>query len=329
MTDRQLSVRGGNRLTKPAIYAGLVVILAILPLLLVGSPYLLHVFILTFIYIIATVSLRVMFFSGQASLAHASFMGLGAFTSAVLSKELGWSPWVCIPIGALVATGIGALIAYIFSRVRALLFSMLTLFFGMAILYVIATFSKWTGGYVGIMNIPSLFGVSKVPYYYFFLGLTVVSLLALYRFEFSRIGINLKTINQSHLVASSVGINEIKMRVLAVTVGSFFVGLVGAGYAHYNLVLAGSNFGLLQNIYLIIYVVVGGMGSFAGPIIGVAVLVIIPEVLRGLQEYSPFILAGLLLIIVYLMPEGLVGLPQLIKSLFKRLKGKGGSTSVS
>ena len=77
---------------------------------------------------------------------------------------------------------------------------------------------------------------SRVPYYYFFLGLALVSIIALYRFEFSRIGTNLKAIAQSHLVASSVGINEGWYRILAVGVGCFFVGLAGAAYAHYNLV---------------------------------------------------------------------------------------------
>jgi branched-chain amino acid transport system permease protein len=324
MADRQVSVISGNRVTKPAIYAGLIIILAILPLF-IGSAYYLHILILTFIYIAATVSLRVIFISGQVSIAHAAFMGIGAYASAVLAKEFGWTPWVCIPVGALVTAGIGAFVGYIFSRMRALLFGMLTLFFGMAILYVIASLSEWTGGYAGLMAIPPLFSSSKVPYYYFFLGLTVVSLLALYRFEFSRIGMNLKTINQSYLVASSVGINELRIRVLAVTVGSFFVGLVGAGYAHYNLVLAQTNFGLLQSIYLLIYMIVGGIGSFAGPLIGTAVLVVIPELFRGLKEYNPFIFVGLVLIVGYLMPQGLVSLPRLVKSWFKQSKGKGGT----
>jgi branched-chain amino acid transport system permease protein len=224
-----------------------------------------------------------------------------------------------------VTTGIGILVAFIFSRVRALLFGMLTIFFGMGIIYVIQVFSKWTGGYAGIMGITPLFGISKVPYYYFFLGITVVSLLALYRFEFCRIGKTLKTLDQSYLVASSVGIDEVKTRVLAVGVGSFFVGLIGAAYAHYTLVLSPTSFGVLQSIYLVMYVLIGGLGSFAGPIIGTAVLVIIPEAFRGLKGYSPFIFAGLLLIINFLMPQGLVGLPQLIRSRLEHRKGKGGT----
>jgi branched-chain amino acid transport system permease protein len=324
MADKSFSSKGSSRVTKPAIYAGLLVILAILPLL-IGSPYYLHILILTFIYIAATASLRLIFISGQISLAHAAFMGIGAYTSAVLAKVFGLTPWVCILIGALVTAGIGAFIGYIFSKIRALLFGLLTLFFGMAILYVIASFPKWTGGYAGLMAIPPLFSASKVPYYYFFLGLTTVSLLALYRLEFCRIGKTFKTLNQSHEVAASVGIDEIKTRVLAVTVGTFFVGLVGAGYAHYNLVLSTTNFSLLQSIYIMIYMIVGGLGSFVGPLLGTAVLVIIPEFFRSLKEFSPFIFVGLLLIVAYFMPQGLVGLPQMVKSWLERRKGGKGT----
>jgi branched-chain amino acid transport system permease protein len=319
MSDRELPIRGGGKFTKPAVYAGLVVILALLPLFL-KAPYYLHIFIMAFIFISATVSLRTIFISGQISLAHAAFMAIGGYTSAVLAKDLGWTPWVCMPLGALMAMGIGALIGYIFARLRALLFAMLTLLFGIVILEVSSVAGKWTMGYSGLTGIPALFIGSKVPYYYFFLGVTVLSLLALYRFEFSRIGVTLKAVAQSNLVASSVGINETGSRVLAMSVGCFFVGLIGAGYAHYTLVLSHASFSLLQSIYLTMYMIVGGVGSFAGPIIGAAILIIIPELFRGLKEFSPFIFAGILLIMVYAVPGGLVSLPRLVMSRFRRRK---------
>jgi branched-chain amino acid transport system permease protein len=162
-----------------------------------------------------------------------------------------------------------------------------------------------------------------VPYYYFFLGLALVSIIALYRFEFSRIGTNLKAIAQSHLVASSVGINEGRYRILAVGVGCFFVGLAGASYAHYNLVLSCSSFNFLATLWLVMYVLIGGIDNFFGPIIGTFILIFIPEFFRETKMYSPYISAGILLIVVYLMPGGLVSLPQLIRSRFiERRKGR-------
>jgi branched-chain amino acid transport system permease protein len=303
--------------TKPAVYAGLVVIIALLPLL-INSRYMLHVFILIFVYTIAAVSLRTITISGQFPLAHGAFMGIGAYLAGMASRWLGWSPWLTIPSAAIVTAGIGMLIGYPFARLRALYYAMGSLFFGIGVVYIIYAGGQWTGGYAGLIDVGSMFGTSKISYYYFFLGLAVVSLLALYRFEFSRIGINLKAIAQSHLVASSVGINEAWQRVMVVGVGCFFAGLAGAGYAHYNTVLSPASFTFMATLWLVMYVLIGGINSFAGPIIGTFILVLISEYSRDLKEYSPYLSAVLLLIVVYLMPQGLVSLPRLIKSAFTK-----------
>jgi branched-chain amino acid transport system permease protein len=304
-----------RRWVKPAAYTGLAVIIALLPLLL-ASPYVLHVLILTFIFTIAAVSLRTIIISGQFPLAHAAFMGIGAYLAGMAAKWLGWSPWLTIPMAALVTMGIGMLIGYPFARLRALYYAMGSLFFGIGIIYIIYAGGTWTGGYSGLTSIPVLFpsATSKMPYYYFFLGLALVSLIALYRFEISRIGTNLKAIAQSYLVASSVGINEGWYRVLAVGVGCFFAGLAGAGYAHYNMAVSPASFNFLATLWLVMYVLIGGINSFIGPIIGTFILVLIPEFARDLKTFSPFISAGILLVVVYLMPQGLVGLPQMLRS---------------
>jgi len=321
MIDKHLSTIDRRRLVKPSAYGGLVIILFLLPLF-IKSPYWLHIFIITFVFIIATVSLRTIVISGQFPLAHAAFMGIGAYASAVISKELGWSPWLTMLLGGLVATGIGVLIGYPFARLRALYYAMVSLFFGVGILQVFSVFQKWTGGYSGLMGIPRLLpaATSKLPYYYFFLGLTTICLLALYRFEFCRIGMALKAIAQSHQVASSVGINEARHRVLSLAVGCFFVGLAGAAYAHYNLTLSYTSFDMLATLWLFMYALIGGIGSFAGPIVGTAVLFIIPELFRGLKEFLPYLSAAILFIVVFAMPQGLVGLPQLVRLWFTELR---------
>jgi branched-chain amino acid transport system permease protein len=304
---------------KPAAYAGLVVIIALLPFL-ISSRYMLHVLILIFVYTIAAVSLRTITISGQFPLAHGAFMGIGAYLAGMASRWLGWSPWFTIPSAAIVTAGIGMLIGYPFARLRALYYAMGSLFFGIGVVYMIYAGGQWTGGYAGLINVGAMFGTSKISYYYFFLGLAVVSLLALYRFEFCRIGINLKAIAQSHLVASSVGINEGWHRIMVVGVGCFFAGLAGAGYAHYNTVLSPASFTFMATLWLVMYVLIGGINSFAGPIIGTFILVLISEYSRDLKEFSPYLSAVLLLIVVYLMPKGLVSLPRLIKSAFTERK---------
>ena len=163
---------------------------------------------------------------------------------------------------------------------------------------------------------PSL-AIPKDPTDYFFLAMTVIVALALYRFEFSRIGTTLKAITQSHLVAASVGINEGFYRIMAVGVGCFFVGLAGGGYALYNQAVSPSSFNFLATLWLAMYVLVGGIESFAGPIVGTLALFLLPQAFRDLKYYSPFISAAVLLIVVYLMPKGLVSLPRLLKNLLK------------
>jgi len=329
MSDNQLSTSkpsnsaiGSRKWLKPSVLAVLVAFIALLPAMH-HSNYIMHIFILTFIYIIAAVSLRTITISGQFPLAHAAFMGIGAYLAGMASKWLGWSPWVTIPSAAIVTAGIGMLIGYPFARLRALYYAMGSLFFGIGVIYIVYAGGIWSGGYAGLTGIGPMLGFSRIANYYFFLGLTVVSLLALYRFEFSRIGTTLKAIAQSHLVASSVGINEAWYRILAVGVGCFFAGLAGAGYAHYNTVLSPASFNFMATLWLVMYVLIGGIDSFAGPIIGTSILVLLPEFARDLKTYSPFLSAVLLLVVVYLMPQGLVGLPRIIRSWYsERRKGK-------
>jgi branched-chain amino acid transport system permease protein len=299
----------GNRgnMIKPGAWAGMLIILSLCPLF-IKSPYLIHVFNLTFIYIIVAVSFRTIMTSGQLPLGHAGFMGIGAYTSASVAIWLGWTPWVTIPLGALAAMGIGVIMGYPFARLRTVYYAMISLFFGILITSSIKAFETWTGGAAGLTGIPTLFGYSKIPYYYFFLGLTSVCLLVLYRFEFSRTGLTWRAIAQSYQVAASVGINEARYRILASAIGCLFAGLAGATYAHYNGVIGITSFGLMSTILLLIYVIVGGAGSFFGPIIGVVLLMTVPELLRGLREYVPYISAAILLIVVYLMPKGAAGL---------------------
>ena len=296
------------------IYLVVAVVLALLPIF-IKSPYTYHIFILTFVYITATSSLRTLAISGQVSMAHAAFMSIGAYTSAVLARYVGLSPWLTMPLGALATMLVAVLVGFPFSRVRTIYFSMVSLFFGIGILSVNSIFGKYTGHINGMIGIPPLFIGSRMPYYFFFLGLMIVCLIILWRFETCRIGVCLKAIDQSHAVAASVGISETKFRVLTLGVSCFVVGLVGAAYAHYNMVISYSSFNLLASINMLVYMLIGGIASFAGPIIGTAVLFMIPEIFRQLKEYTPFLFAGILLLVVFVMPRGLVGLSDQIRSL--------------
>jgi branched-chain amino acid transport system permease protein len=297
---------------KPVIVVAVVVIMALLPAM-TSSPYLLHLIIYCSAYIVATVSLRMIITSGQFPLAHGAFMGIGAYTAGMTAIHLGWPAWFTIPAGAAVAGIIGMIFSYPFSRLRALYYAMGSLFFGIAVLSIIQSIGP-LGRQAGLSGVPPIFsGTSRVPYYYLFLGITVICLIAMYRFEFSRIGTSLKAISQSHLVASSVGINEGLYRNLVVGVGCFFVGVAGAALAHYNQSVTPGSYDLMTTLWLTMYVLVGGMNSFVGPIIGAPILFLIPQYFfRDFKQYAPYITATILAVFVYVMPTGLVGLIKVI-----------------
>jgi branched-chain amino acid transport system permease protein len=305
-----------NELVKGGSLVGLIILLFLAPLYL--SFYHLHLANLVLVYILLTSSLRTIYISGQLSLGHAAFMGIGAYTSAILAKHAGWSPWLTIPLGGFSAMVAGILIGLPFSRLRAIYFSMASLFLGIMITALTGVFPELTGYLSGMPGIPRLLGYSKVPYFYFFLILTLLSLVVLYRIEHSRIGMTFMSVAQSHLAASSRGIDEAGARIRALGIGCFFAGLAGAGYAHYNTFIAPSNFSLMPSIFLVVYLLVGGTGSFAGPVVGAFVFYLIPYVMGGLKGYTPFLLAGVLAIVIFLIPKGIVNLPDQITAWIKK-----------
>jgi branched-chain amino acid transport system permease protein len=299
---------------------GLIVVLFLGPLFL--ENYYLHLAVLVFIYVILTSSLRTIYISGQMSLGHAAFMAIGAYTSAMLAKHLGWTPWCTMPLGGVFASIGGVLIGFPFSRLRAIYFSMASLFFGIMVTTLVGLAPELTGHYTGLQRIPLLFGFTKVPYYYFFLIVTLLTLVILYSIEHSRIGMTFKSVSQSHLAASSRGINEAGVRILALGIGTFFAGVAGAGYAHYAGFIAPATFGVMPSIFLVVYLLAGGKGSFAGPIVGAAILYLLPFVMREFQGYAPFFQAGVLIAVIFVIPEGMISLPRQTVSWMRRLRGQ-------
>ncbi len=305
---------------KWAAVAGVLVVVVAIPLF-VKSPYWIGICIDIMIYGVAASSLRTILISGQFPMGHGAFMGVGAYAAGMCSRWLEWSPWITIPLGAVVAASIGLAFGYPFSRLRALYYAMGSLFFGVAIVNAIQAFGSVTGGYMGLSGIRPIFaGPSKVPYFYFFLGLALLSLLALHRFESCRIGKNLKAIAQAHVVASSIGINESRYRIFAVAVGCFFVGLVGAANAHYAGLATPTTYNLMTTFWMVMYALIGGIGSFVGPMLGTVFLRMTIELARGLQEYTPFLTAGILIIVAYFVRKGIVGLAKSVMDKYSNFR---------
>ena len=141
----------------------------------------------------------------------------------------------------------------------------------------------------------------------------IISLLLLYAIEHSRTGFIFRGIEQTDSLTESVGIFTLGYKLLSFSIGCFFAGLTGGFYSQYVSTIHPNTFGFIFTIYTLVYMVVGGSKSFYGPIIGSLALGLIPEILRPLKTYQPFFFAGVLLFVIFFMPEGLVSLPKWIK----------------
>lgn len=310
-------------------YGILTIFLFILPSILSG-PYHIHILILTMMNIILASSLRLINLSGQLSLAHGGMMTVGAYTSTLLVMKLGLSSWGALVLAGFSAGVIAYLIGFPFVRLRGIYFSIVTIFFSEMVVLTAEQWQSLTGGSSGIFNIPRpnpivIPGVlkidfsSKVDFYYLALVLMIISLLILYAVENSRIGLTLRGIQQADSLAESVGIDTAGFKVLAFSIGCFFAGLTGGFYSQYISAINPDAFSFLFTIYILVYMTVGGADRFVGPILGASILTILREVSRPLKQFEPFFFAATLMVVIFFIPEGMVGLPERIRRAVGKL----------
>ena len=262
-----------------APYGALLVLALAVPAAL-HSAYWLGIFILVLYQVIGSCSLRTISLSGNLTFSHGAFIALGAYCAGILAKNLALPPVVTILAGGLFAALVAVVTGFPFVRLKGLYYSMASMFLGVTFIYIIKAMDI-TGGYRGLTGIPAMFS-SPLVSYYFFVILTVVCLAVLYRFEHSRIGTTLT--------------------------------IAGAAYALYATVLSTTNYDMTFSLWLLMYMMIGGENRFIGPIIGTIIFVLIPEVARGLSEYAPYITGLCTLLVAYLLPGGLAGIPSLIRA---------------
>ena len=290
------------------------------------SPYWIHVLMLMFLYGILAVSLRQMLILGQVSFAHPAFMAIGAYTSTMLVMNLGLPFWFTIFLAGF-ASGIFALLLGLpVLRLTGPYFFLATFAFLEVVRMILTHFYVPFGGPMGIYNIPPPNPIGPINFssishfYYLILIVFVITLLVFYSLERSRFGQSWHAIGQSHVLAESVGINVMGYRVLAFVIACFFAGITGACYAHYMTHMSPMEFGLTLSVDCIVWAVVGGMGSVFGPAVGAGILTLIPQVFKFTAEYETGLSAVIFIIIILFLPGGLVSLPQVISGRIKKRK---------
>ncbi|MEE9299754.1 MAG: branched-chain amino acid ABC transporter permease [Alphaproteobacteria bacterium] len=306
-------------------------VICVLPFIV--RPYQLDFLIFLFINIILVVSFRLIAITGEFSLAHAVLMGCGAYASTMLNKYTGLSPWVTLPFGACVAGMVAYLLSFPLFRMKMFYFLIASFAAGEAIRLCWTRFRDPFGGFRGLRRIPSLEidipGVVyldlgfPVPFYFFALIVGLVCLVIMYRLEHSRFGLNFHATHWQDQLCASVGVNCRHFRMTAFTIAGVFAGLAGGLLAHYLGSINPNLFGLTLMLYVLVWSIAGGLGSFAGPIIGVTLLSIIDESVRSsAQEFRPAIYGAVLIATMLFLPQGIESLPDKLKPHFLRLIGR-------
>jgi len=306
-----------------------VIAIAVVAPFLSGNLYLLNVITLMLIFIIFASAWNLLAYSGQGSLGHAAFFGIGAYASTLIAAKSGISPYVTIFLGAAVAAFIGILIGLTCVRLKEWFLAMVT--FGFAIIVQTITVSfltPITGGWDGIASprllSPDIPGYQLIEYYSI-LAITIACIVFIYYVIRSGVGLAFSAIRENELEARAAGVDPVKYRLLAFALSSYLAGVAGALEIHHIGYITPEIFGVDLSFWPVTYVIFGGLGTLAGPIVGTVVLTIIWDGLKlfGLT-FGRYIIVGVLLIcVIIFLPKGLVDIPHAIQKRWKQdTKGK-------
>jgi branched-chain amino acid transport system permease protein len=305
------------------------VALALLAALPLGATsYYLYLGELAMINVIIAVGLNLLSGNcGQISLCNASFMAVGAYCTTLLSTRLGLPTLIALPLSVLASALLGAALGFPARRLSGLYLALVTLGFLELVGLGIEEFPDLTGGIRGLkVPRPDLFGVrlqSDLSLYLFVLVLTVGVVLAGRHIQSSRYGRAFDAVRQSPFAAQALGIPVARIKLIAFALNAAFAGFAGGILAGVVGFIDPTEFGILASIQHITFIVVGGLGSIAGSILGAVLLTALPEALRGVQEYAELVYGSILLGTLLFLPQGLVGLIAKLRSMrLGRTNGK-------
>jgi branched-chain amino acid transport system permease protein len=284
-----------------------------------GEPYVLHVVIVVLIHVVYAQALYVIMRMGYLSFGHAGYIALGGYTSALLATKLGITPWLGFLAGGVVAGLFAWALGAVTLKLRGIYFSLSVFAFAEVVNAVFRAFEVF-GGPAGIAAVPrpSLFGTrlnTHLQFYYVVLAVALVSLVFLYRLQWTRFGFTLLALRtrETERLAESLGINAARHKTLAFVVSCFFCGLMGAVHVHYLRFVSPFVFTFFLSNDLMIYVMVGGLGSYWGPMLGTILLTGLGEQLFAAGYYKSLVYAVILLVVILALPGGLISLPRLFR----------------
>lgn len=314
--DRIQFIRGASaRITSvlstgPAV-AVLLAVLVIVPLF--QNDYYRDVLTLTGMYAVLALGLNlVVGQAGLLNLGYVAFYAVGAYTYAILSTRLGMPFWPGIAVGAAMAAFVALIIGLITLRLRGDYFAIVTLGLGEITRIVLNNWDSLTGGPNGVPRIgrPSLFGhvfSRPLEYYYLILVFAVLTVFAMRRLIASRIGRAWLAIKEDEIAAEAMGINVFRLKLLAFVLASAWAGAVGVFFAGKMAFVSPESFTFFESVLILCMVVLGGMGSIPGIILGAFLLITLPEVFRDFQDFRMLGFGVALVLMMVFRPQGLLG----------------------
>jgi branched-chain amino acid transport system permease protein len=293
------------------LLAILVLLLLIVPLFL--NDYYRDVLTLTGMYIVLALGLNILV--GQAgllNLGYVAFYAVGAYTYAILSTTYGLSFWPGLIAGALSAAAFAVLLGLPTLRLRGDYFAIVTLGLGEITRIVLNNWDSLTGGPNGISHIgrPSLAGYvlhRTLDFYYLIFFIVLLSVFAMHRLISSRIGRAWIAIREDEIAAEAMGINTFRLKLLAFVLGSAWAGMTGVFFAAKMAFVSPESFTFFESVMILCMVVLGGMGSIPGIILGAFLLITLPELFRDFQDYRMLAFGIALVLMMIFRPQGLLG----------------------
>ncbi len=277
------------------------------------------------IYVIVAIGYNLLLgFAGQISLGHAAFIGLGAYITANLSIRFDVNFLVSMIVSVIITGLLGVLLGIPALRLEGNYLAIATLGFGVAMEHIFMEFEGLTGGFSGLTGVasPSIFGFefkSRLSMYYFILFFIILAIIVARNLINSKTGRALMALRDSEIAAESLGINIAKYKTIAFAVSAAYAGLAGSLWAFLFKAVYAQSFGTAVSLNLLAMVVIGGLGSISGSIIGAVLMIILPEYTKAIPiANSATIITGILLIIIVMYsPYGLVELYGRLKYKFK------------
>jgi branched-chain amino acid transport system permease protein len=310
--------------------AALLVLAVVFPLA-VDNPYLVSVVVTAYVTAIAVYGLDVLLgYTGQLSLAHAGFFGIGGYTVGILTADHGFSFWTALPIALALTVALAHLIGLAALRTRHDYFAIFTLAVGVMIVIVIDRWAEVTGGTDGLIGIPPPPAIGPLRFdtltsqYYLVLAFLLLTIYVVWALVHSLVGRTFLAVRNSEDLARAVGIDAGRTHQLSFVISAALAGLGGSLYAVF-LGYIGPAMGNVQMTFMmLVYLMIGGVASLAGPLVGTLLVMGLMQALQAFNEYQMMVLGPILVVVIIFFPHGLAGQG---RRLVERLMGGGGAGS--